>query len=144
MPYYTIRRLNPKKGLYVIFDPVGGKSVREGFQLLSAGGRIVSFGVSSMNQARSVWGKLQVLAQFGFYHPIQLLSQAKGMIGVNMLKIGGHQPEKVSRAMEKVIALSQESILKPFVGGEYNFNQLAETHEFLESRKSMGKIVVKW
>jgi NADPH2:quinone reductase len=140
----AVRQLSPDNGLDVIFDPVGGKSVKKGFGLLNAGGRILCFGVSSLNQTKSILGKLRVLAQFGVYHPIQLLSQAKGMIGVNMLKIGDDQPEKVSRAMQKVIAMTQAGILNPYVGGQYSIDQLSEAHEFLESRKSMGKIVVKW
>lgn len=131
-------------GLDVIFDPVGGLSVRKGYKLLTAGGRLVSYGVSSMNKTKSIFGKIRVLAQFGIYHPLQFLSNSRGMIGVNMLKLGEENPEKVANAMKAVINLAQKGIIKPFVGGEYKVDQMAEAHEYLESRKSMGKIVVKW
>ncbi|NNC84450.1 MAG: zinc-binding dehydrogenase, partial [Bacteroidia bacterium] len=39
---------------------------------------------------------------------------------------------------------TEQGVLKPHVGGEYTIDQLSEAHAFLESRKSMGKIVVKW
>lgn len=131
-------------GLDVIFDPVGGLSVSKGYKLLTAGGRLVSYGVSSMNKTKSIFGKIWVLAQFGIYHPLQFLSNSRGMIGVNMLKLGEENPEKVANAMKAVINLAQKGIIKPFVGGEYKVDQMAEAHEYLESRKSMGKIVVKW
>ena len=131
-------------GLDVIFDPVGGLSVSKGYKLLTAGGRLVSYGVSSMNKTKSIFGKIGVLAQFGIYHPLQFLSNSRGMIGVNMLKLGEENPEKVANAMKAVINLAQKGIIKPFVGGEYKVDQMAEAHEYLESRKSMGKIVVKW
>lgn len=139
-----IRTILGTGGLDVIFDPVGGLSVRKGYKLLGAGGRLVSYGVSSMNRTKSILGKIRVLAQFGIYHPLQFLSNSRGMIGVNMLKIGEDNPEKVAIAMKAVIKLAQNGIIKPFVGGEFGVAQMAEAHEYLESRKSMGKIVVKW
>ena len=140
----TIRSLVGDKGLDVVFNPIGGKSLKQGYRLLSAGGRLVSYGVSSLNSQKTIFGKLKDLWQFGIYHPVQFLSNSKGVIGVNMLKIAEEKPEKIARVMQKVIQLQQEGILRPHVGGEYSINQLAEAHTFLESRKSMGKIVVRW
>ncbi|NND08719.1 MAG: zinc-binding dehydrogenase [Saprospiraceae bacterium] len=131
-------------GLDVIFDPVGGKSVKKGFRLLGAGGRILTYGVSSMNQAKSVFGKLHVLGQFGFYHPVQFLSKSRGMIGVNMLTIADQKPHKISRVMKQVISMTEAGILQPHVGGEYPAEHIGDAHAHLESRKSMGKIIVKW
>lgn len=140
----VVRKVIEKKGLDAVFDPVGGKSVKKDFRLLGAGGRVFSFGVSSMNQTKTIFGKLRVLWQFGFYHPLQFLSGSKGIVGINMLKVGEENPEKMAKVMQEVIRLTEEGILTPHVGGEYQVEQLAEAHAFLESRKSMGKIVIKW
>ena len=140
----VVRKVIEKKGLDAVFDPVGGKSVKKDFRLLGAGGRVFSFGVSSMNQTKTIFGKLRVLWQFGFYHPLQFLSGSKGIVGINMLKVGEENPEKMAKVMQEVIRLTEEGILTPHVGGEYQVDQLAEAHAFLESRKSMGKIVIKW
>ncbi len=131
-------------GLDVIFDPLGGKSIKKGYRLLGAGGRILCYGVSSMNQARSIFGKLRVLAEFGIYHPVQFLKNSRGMIGVNMLSIADKKAAKINRILRNVIQLAEEGILRPHVGGEFSVNQLSEAHDFLESRRSMGKIIVKW
>lgn len=140
----VVQKISGKKGLDVVFDPVGGKSIKKDYRLLGSGGRVFSFGVSSMNQTKSIFGKLRVAYQFGFYHPLQFLSGSKGIIGVNILKVGEDRPEKLSKAMKAVVRMTEEGILDPHVGGEYQVDQLAEAHTFLESRKSMGKIVVKW
>ncbi|TFG79192.1 MAG: alcohol dehydrogenase [Flavobacteriales bacterium] len=140
----AIRSLVGSSGLDVVFDPVGGKSAKKGYRLLGAGGRLLCFGVSSMNQTTTVFGKLKVLAQFGIYHPLQFLSQSKGIIGVNMLTLAAQHPEKISNAMKAVVQMTLEGVLKPHVGGEFPIAQLAEAHAFLESRQSMGKIVVTW
>ncbi|MGB5273174.1 MAG: zinc-binding dehydrogenase [Flavobacteriaceae bacterium] len=139
-----VRSLVGPTGLDVVFDPVGGISAKKGYRLLGAGGRLLCFGVSSMNQTKTIFGKLKVLAQFGIYHPLQFLSQSKGIIGVNMLTLAASHPEKISKAMKAVVQLTQEGVLKPHVGGEYPISTLAEAHAFLESRESMGKIVVTW
>lgn len=140
----SVRKVVGTDGLDAIFDPVGGKSVKKDYGLLSAGGRVFSFGVSSMNQTKSIFGKLRVLWQFGLYHPLQFLSNSKGIVGINMLKIAEENPEKIAKAMNSVIRMTEEGILNPHVGGEYPVEDIAKAHEFLESRKSMGKVVVKW
>ena len=140
----TIRKLTGHKGLDVVFNPIGGKSLKEGYQLLGAGGRLVSYGVSSLNSQKTIFGKLKDLWQFGIYHPVQFLSNSKGIIGVNMLKIAEEKPEKIAHVMQEVIQSQKDGILRPYVGGEYSIDQLAEAHSFLESRKSMGKIVIRW
>ncbi|HZJ19336.1 MAG TPA: zinc-binding dehydrogenase [Pricia sp.] len=140
----VVRKIIGKQGLDAVFDPVGGKSVKKDYRLLGAGGRVFSFGVSSMNRTKSIFGKLRVLWQFGLYHPVQFLSNSKGMVGVNMLKIAEENPGKIAAVMQSVIKMTEEGILKPHVGGEYNVTEIDKAHEFLESRKSMGKIVIKW
>lgn len=138
------RNIIGKQGIDAIFDPIGGKSIKKDYRLLGAGGRVFSYGLSSMNQTKSIFGKLWVLAQFGVYHPVQFLSSSKGIIGVNILKIAEENPNKISQAMQEVIRLTQEGIVDPHVGGEFQVDQLAQAHTLLESRKSIGKIVVKW
>jgi NADPH2:quinone reductase len=140
----AVRKILGTRGLDAVFDPVGGKSLKKGYRLLGAGGRLFSFGISSMNQTRSIFGKLRVAYQFGLYHPLQFLSQSKGMVGVNILKVGEENPQKLSRAMGAVVRMTEDGILNPHVGGEFSVDDLAEAHAFLESRRSMGKIVVKW
>lgn len=140
-----IKNILGEKGLDAIFDPVGGASVKKGFRLLGAGGRILTFGVSAMNTTKNIFGKLKVVWQFGFYHPIfQFLMKSRGMIGVNMLSIAKENPHKIGTAMKEVIKLTEKGVLKPYVGAVYTIDKLAEAHGFLESRKSKGKIVVKW
>ena len=140
----VIREINGDHGLDVIFDPMGGKSLKTGFKLLGAGGRLISYGVSSMNKTKSVFGKVRVLLQFGFYHPVQFLIHSRGMIGVNVLKVSERDPRKTANCMQSVIDMTKQGILNPYVGGEFPIERLAEAHALLESRKSMGKIVVKW
>lgn len=128
-----------------IFDPVGGQSVKKDKKLLSPGGRLVLYGASSMTDAKGNPLKmLGVALGFGFSSPIPWLTSSKSLIGVNMLRIADHRPQYLKKCLEQVVALTAKGELNPQVGGEFEAGQLAEAHEFLGSRKSMGKVVVKW
>ena len=139
-----IRRINPNGGMDMIFDPVGGKSVKKGVKLLRAGGRIVVFGASSMTQTKNIFGKIGVALGFGFYHPVGLISNSRSLMTTNMLYVGDQRPEVLERVFGKVSEYTQKGVFKPTVGGEFHIDNLAEAHTFLESRKSIGKIAVNW
>ncbi len=140
----VIRGIAGDGGLDVVFDPVGGQSVKKGFRLLGAGGRLLTYGGSSMTQAKGFFGKLRIALGFGIYHPVTFLRNSKGMIGVNMLRIADDRPAKIGTMLKEVVRMTAEGILQPKVGGSFTADQLAEAHRFLESRQSMGKIVVRW
>lgn len=140
----AIRAVIDHRGLDAIFDPIGGKSVKKGVRLLAPGGRIACFGGSSMTQAHNIIQKVGIALGFGLYSPIQLLSGSKGIIGINMLRIADHRPDRIQRVMKRVVEMTESNILNPTIGGEFQAHQIAEAHTFLESRKSMGKVVVTW
>lgn len=133
-----------KKKLDAIFDPVGGISVRKGMNLLNSGGKMVVYGGSSMSASKSPFHKFKVAAGFGIWSPIILMMRSISIIGVNMLRIAEDKPELLHYCMKEVLKLYQEGVFDPQVGGEYGANQLAKAHEYLESRQSIGKIVVHW
>ena len=129
----------------VIFDPIGGKSFKKSKNLLNYGGRIVTYGASDqLTRGKGMISGLKLLFGFGFMHPVSLLMKSTGVLGVNMLRIADHKPEVLRRALENVVGLASINEIKPFVGKEYKAEDIAEAHEFLESRKSIGKIALHW
>jgi NADPH2:quinone reductase len=140
-----VKKIRGKEKLDVVFDSLGGKTFRKGLGLLGAGGKIVGFGAAEMTTGRkNLLKMLQLGINFGIYHPVQFLTASTGLIGVNMLQIADNRPAKLERCLKAVAELSKQGILKPVNGGIFSIDQLAEAHKFLESRKSMGKVVVKW
>ena len=138
-----VRKVVGDKKLDAIFDPVGGKSVRKGLKILASGGRIVLFGASSMT-GTNIFGKLGMVAGFGIYHPVEFMMSSRGMIGVNMLRIADDRPMVIKRCLEAVVSLIESGVLDPTVAKIFKAEELGAAHAFLESRKSMGKISVKW
>ena len=133
------------RGLDIVFDSLGGKSYSDGFKALGKGGRIVGYGAAEqVSGGFAALNQLKLAANFGLFSPIQLLMNSRAMIGVNMLHIADDRPEVLTRTMKAVVDLWKAREIKPVVGGEFNASQLAEAHEFIESRQSTGKIAVKW
>lgn len=140
----VIKKIRGKEGLDVVFDPVGGKSVKKGFELLGAGGRLVAYGASSLTNSKSAVGKLRVGVGFGMYHPAKLITQSKSLHGVNILQIADNKPALLKHLLEQSVSIAQKGILNPKVAASFPAEQISGAHHFLESRQSMGKVVVKW
>ena len=52
--------------------------------------------------------------------------------------------DEVIFALDEVIKLVKQGLLKPYVGAKFQANDIAKAHELLESRNSIGKVVVYW
>ncbi len=137
------KRITNGKGVDVIFDAVGGASVKKGFRSLAAGGRIVCYGAADMSD-KNIFGKIKAGLGFGFYHPAMLMMPSKSIIGINMLRIADNKPAVLQRCLTNVVRLTEEGVFKPTIGKVFPVNDIAAAHEYLEKRKSMGKIAVQW
>lgn len=131
------------KGVDVIFDAVGGASVKKGFRVLAAGGRMVCYGAAVMNN-QGLFGKIGSALGFGFYHPVMLMMPSKALIGVNMLRIADEKPAVLQRCLQEVIKLTETGIFKPHTPHVFPVAELAAAHDLLENRGSTGKIAVAW
>lgn len=140
----AVRRLRGGKGVDAVFDSIGGSVFRRGFRLLEPGGKIAGYGAAQRIDKRGFFSLLGLLFGFGFYNPIGLLSPSKSMIGVNMLRIADHRPDLLQICLQEVVRLALSGELAPRTGAVFAANELARAHDFLASRRSTGKIVVKW
>jgi len=140
----VIKKQRGDAGLDVIFDSLGGSSVKKGRRLLGAGGRMICYGAAELSGGKNIFKILKFAAAFGISSPIPLLQNSRGIIGVNMLRIADNRPKTLARVMRAVADLVIKGELHPEVGGEFSYTDIAKAHDFLASRKSTGKIIVKW
>jgi len=140
----VIQQILGKDKLNFVFDSLGGKYFKEGVNLLGAGGKIVGYGAATMSETTNKLSFLKVALQFGIYHPGMLIRQSKTIVGVYMLPLADQQPQAIERCLRGVIKLYEEGVLKPAGGMEYPVAQIADAHEALEKRKTIGKVMVKW
>lgn len=131
--------------LQAAFNPIAGSTFKKDMKLLGAGGKLMLFGGSERSGKK--WGALSTLnfvRKMGILIPIGLLMGSKSVMGVNMLNIGDQQSHVLRRCMRGIIELVKAKKIEPHVGATFSADQIAEAHELLESRKSVGKVVVYW
>lgn len=130
----------------VIFNSVGGSTFKKDFQLLQNGGRLVSYGAAEMSgKSPNVFTMLGLAKKFGIYSPIQFLTNSKSVLGVNMLRLADNNQQALKNSLDGVVELIKgDNQVMPISGGIFSVDEVAKAHEFLESRKSTGKIAVKW
>ncbi|MFN8239046.1 MAG: zinc-binding dehydrogenase [Chitinophagales bacterium] len=133
-----------KEPIDVAFDSLGGENFRKSYKLLNRGGRIVGYGASSMTDANNILSKAKIGMDFGLYHPAQLLMESRSMIGVNMLRIADYKPDTLKHCMDSVIQLLHEGKVNPQVGKMYAAKDIAQAHDDMENRRTIGKIGIIW
>lgn len=140
-----VKNIFKNKRIDVTFNPIAGSTFKKDFSLIGSGGRVILFGGSELSGKK--WGALSGLnfvRKMGFRLAIGLMMRSKSIIGVNMLKIGDNKPEILKYCLTEVTKLIQSGALKPHVGAEYKSTEIADAHALLESRKSIGKVIVRW
>lgn len=127
-----------------IFNANGGTIFKKDKSFLAHGGKMVLFGAAERNAKAKISSTLKMAWNFGFFSPIQLMLASQGIIGVNMLRIADHAPVVLQRCMQEVVKMYEDGILQPVSGGVFSVNEFVQAHDLLESRKSVGKVCVKW
>lgn len=138
----VIREKTGGKGVDVIFDSVGAAYFRKGIKVLASGGRMVGFGAAGMSNSRNIFAQIKGAIGFGFYHPALFLMKSKSLIGVNMLRIADDKPDLLQHCFQQVGRLYEQKIFRPVTGKIFPAEQIADAHNFLESRRSIGKTAV--
>ncbi len=137
-----VQNIRGKEGLDVIFDSLGGSNVSKGFKALGAGGRFVSYGVANMaGETKNIFRVVKTVIGFGLYSPIQFLGSSKAFIGINMLRIADSRPQVIKRCLDAVVQLAKNGQINPHIGAVFPASELANAHEFLGNRSSIGKVI---
>ena len=128
----------------LVLDALGGTSLRRSYQLLRPGGRVVGYGISSMQQGekRSLrTAAPQALAMLRGFNLMDQLQESKAVIGLNMLKLwddrGTLQPwiAPIAKALD-------DGTARPVVHAAVPFAEAPEAHRILAARENVGKVVL--
>ena len=141
----TLKKVLKNEKLDCIFNPVGGSTYKKDFSFLQNGGKIYLFGASElMKPGWKIWNLIRFIKKMGILLPVKLIASSKSIIGVNMLRIADNKPEIIQTCLMELIKLYEQDKLKPEIGKKFKSEQIGEAHDFLESGKSKGKIVLYW
>lgn len=126
-----------------VFDSIGGKAFKQGWKLLKPGGTIINYGAASQMDGNKLQA-LGVVWNFGLFSPLQLLMSSRSMIAVNMLRIADYKPSVFKEVFAGVMDLTRKGVIDPNLDKVFDHSAIAEAHDYIESRKSMGKVVITW
>ncbi len=139
-----VRRVSgEKQPLDLAFDAIGGRSFKQCFSLLRAGGRLVCFGASEMQagERRSPLRAMRVLAQMPRFNPVKLMSESKSVIGLNMLTLWDAKGS-LAEFVEPLREWVEQDRIRPVVAREFRLDDGAEAHRYVHERKNIGKVVL--
>jgi NADPH2:quinone reductase len=112
----------------VVVDPVGGELFEAAVARLRPLGQLVAIGY-----AGGLWPELQ---------PAQLVGRNLGVQGVYIGRLLRHAPEVVAACIRELLELWAAGSIRPLVGAEFPLADVEQAHELVESRRSVGKVVL--
>ena len=139
----TLKELTNEQGVELIIDPIGGGHWKKSYNALRSTGRLGMFGVSSAS-ATGLKGKYQMLMaviQTPWFHPFSLLDKNKAVFGLNLGHLW-HEVKKITSWMNVILDGVEQGWVRPYVDKVFPFDQIAQAHDHLESRKNTGKVIL--
>jgi len=111
-----------------VLDPVAGDLFERGLGALRPLGTLIAIGF-----AGGMWPEV---------NPATLVGRNVGVQGFYLGRLLRHEPEVVGEAVRELLALWQTGALRPLVGGEFPLAEVDRAHALVESRASVGKVVL--
>jgi NADPH:quinone reductase len=122
-----VMKLTDGKGVDLILDAVGKPTLEKGLSCLAPFGHLILYGRAG-----------------GPPDPVNLMSLFQKSLKVSgfVLYTVSAMPDKHREGIEKSFQLMQQGKLKMLVGKTFPLAQAAEAHRYMESRQSVGKLVL--
>ena len=139
----ALMSLTGNRGVELIIDPLGGANWKKSYRALRATGRMGVFGMS-VASATGITGKIRALKAIlamPRFNPIGLMNSNKSVFGLNLGHMWG-EGEKVAGWMREIMRGLSEGWIRPHVDRSFPFEQIADAHTHIESRKNIGKVVL--
>jgi len=111
-----------------VVDPVGGKIFADSLKVLNPLGGIVALGF-----AAGPWDQVD---------PQLLVGRNIAVHGFYLGRLMQLRPELVREAAAEIVELWRQGVFKPLVGAEFPLDRATEALDLLESRRSVGKVVL--
>ncbi|MDN7244963.1 quinone oxidoreductase family protein [Planococcus shenhongbingii] len=125
-----VKKLTDGKGVDVILDTVAGENFEKSMKCLAPFGRIISFGHGNTG---SVPGNITTT---------DLHSSCRSVIGYSTGTYRKQRPEFLQEAAEKITEFLLEKKLEMAISKRFPLAEASKAHAHIESRKSIGKILL--
>jgi NADPH:quinone reductase len=123
-----VMEANGGQGVDVVFEMVGGEVYNESLRCLARGGHLIVYGAASQQQGR--------------IHPEYFVDMNITQSGFNLAYFIGNRPSLWQKALEIIISLLAQGKLTIQTAHTFTLKDAAEAHRQLESRSTIGKVVL--
>ncbi|MEZ4452106.1 MAG: medium chain dehydrogenase/reductase family protein [Nannocystaceae bacterium] len=139
-----IRELTGGRGVDIVLDALGGSALRKSYRCLAPLGRVFCFGASSLapGTKRQLLPALRGLLSMPRFGAVELMSDNRGVLGVNMGHLWGEGP-KLRSMLHEIVAQISGGAFAPVVDRSFPFTEAAAAHAYIQAHKNFGKVVLK-
>jgi NADPH:quinone reductase len=123
-----VREITDGRGADIAIETVGGRLFSEAVESLAPLGRVVIAGVAG-GETPSV-------------EVDKFLSRSATCSTLNLSVLFAHRPELISASWQELVKLYTTCPLRPVIGHRFPLKDARQAHELMESRKSVGKILL--
>ena len=138
----VVREAQSGGGVDIVLELVGGETFRKSRDLLNPFGKMVIAGMAGLK-----WSKRNPLTWPGLIKHIpqakilQMAQRSTGLLATHIGYLIEHR-EVVEQEWQTMIEFVTDHDIKPIVSRVFPFEEMAQAHQYIESRKSYGKVVV--
>ena len=129
------------RDLNIVMECIGGKVFMAGYSLLAPMGRMIVYGSARYASPGDKPNYLKMMYQFFTrpkIDPQKMIENNKGIFGFNLIWLY----EQVDLMYQILGEVSQLDIAKPYVGNQFDFENLKDAIKLFQSGKTIGKVVV--
>ena len=139
----SVKKLTDGQGVDVVQEMVGGDVFKKSVRVLKPLGRIIVMGYASMDLKK--WNPLSWYKTWQGVPKANLMDMSKRVYSMMAFHLGYLMKDEVimNRVIQGVSKFVIKHNFRPVVGQTFSFDEIPKAHELMESRKSMGKIVIK-
>jgi len=131
------------RGVDLAVETIGGAVFDAVQGALAPFGRVVVAGYASLDYR--IWNPLSWWRAWRGVPRIPLMEMARGSKGMSATHLGYllDDPERMRAEWTDLVAFTTKHDIRPLIGHTFDFEQMAEAHELIESRGSTGKVVLR-
>ena len=136
-----VKRITSGRGVDIALDAVG--TFRKSYRSLAKMGKLMMYGASALlsGERRNPFVALAAAAKMGWFHPLKMLPENKGIFGVNIGRLW-KEAALLRREMEEILKGFESGEFKAVVDMEVPFAEARRAHERMQARENFGKVVL--
>jgi synaptic vesicle membrane protein VAT-1 len=141
-----VREATGGRGVDAVLDPLGGRNLQVSVALCAPLGRVVSYGVSSLNpgKKRSIRALIREGSVMRFFNLLPLFAGNVGIHGINMLVLTEADPVRMRGKMADILRGVADGGLAPVIAERFPLSAegAQKAHHYLQDRRNIGKVVL--